>query len=69
MAKGKTSSQKRATVASLRKEYESAKRAYHRTGKAALGKRDNSAEQKAYAAAKRHYRQVGRELGKLTGVI
>jgi hypothetical protein len=48
---------------SLRKEYEAAKRAYHKTGKA-LREQHTAAHGKAYAAAKRDYHALGKKLAK-----
>ena len=58
---------KNAQITSLRREYSSATREYHRAGKKALGKPANSAAQKEYRAAKREKNIVGAKLGRLTG--
>ncbi len=54
------------TVKEVRSAYEGSKRAYHKAGKAAMGKAAGSAAQKVYKSAKREYHALGKMLGKLT---
>jgi|WetSurMetagenome_2_1015567.scaffolds.fasta_scaffold345366_1 hypothetical protein len=58
---------KKKMPASLREEYATVKRAYHRAGKAAMGKPKTSTAQKDYQALKGHYRKVLRKVCKATG--
>lgn len=58
---------KSARIASLRREYEGAKRAYRKSGRKALGKRATSPAYKEYVARKREYKRLGRALGAATG--
>lgn len=59
---------KPALVQAVRKEYETAKRAYKSAGRKAAGTAKTSAAHKAYAKTKRVYKTIGNRLGKLTGI-
>jgi hypothetical protein len=54
-------------VASVRREYETAKRQYKKAGKTAFGKSKKSSTYREYQSAKRTYKKVGSLLGHLTG--
>lgn len=66
MPKKRTS--KRTVVAAARREYNKLTRAYHKAGKKAAGKPERSTVKKEYRTIQRARTQVGRRLGKLTGV-
>jgi hypothetical protein len=54
-------------IATVRREYLSAKREYHKLGKKAFGKPSRSTVQREYCSAKQTYRKAGRQLASLTG--
>jgi hypothetical protein len=56
-----------AKIATVRREYLTAKRLYHKIGKKAFGKPGRSGVQRDYCAIKREYRQLGQRLASLTG--
>ena len=58
----------RTEVKETRHEYDVLKRAYHKAGKAAFGKPENSVAKREYKQIKSAYRRVGNKLGRLTGV-
>ena len=56
-----------AKIAEVRKEYQSAKRLYHKIGKQAFGKPSRSSVQRDYGTIKSEYRRAGKRLAGLTG--
>ena len=54
-------------IAAARKEYQTAKRLYHKIGKQAFGKPSRSGVQRDYSTIKREYRRTGKQLANLTG--
>ena len=59
---------KKTLVRKIRREYETLKRAYHKAGRAAMGKPSGSRAKRDYREIKRELGRVGSRLGKLTGV-
>jgi hypothetical protein len=58
---------KNTQVKTLRREYGTLKRAYHKAGRAAVGKPSGSKSQRDYREIKREMNRVGSRLGRLTG--
>ena len=56
-----------AKIAEVRKEYQTAKRLYHKIGKQAFGKPSRSSVQRDYGTIKSEYRRAGKRLAGLTG--
>jgi len=54
-------------IATVRREYTTAKRMYHKIGKKAFGKPSSSSVKKDYGAVKREYRRLGKQLAHMTG--
>jgi hypothetical protein len=59
---------KKTQVKTLRREYTTLKRAYHKAGRAALGKPSGSKAKRDYQEIKREMTLVGSRLGRLTGI-